>query len=337
MIVRPKIPSKYFNKKVKVGKHKIDLSKYKNNNNRLNQLIDVYQDHVNNGFDYYDKTNFERMIRCYDDIDDFALQMIKLKKYNENSDKPSANTLEKFQILYGEKKGLEKWNNKIEKVRGKNNPWYNHDGKYSPWKKGSKNYNENSIKKATNNRSYNTRLDYYIDKGLTYEEALVALKNRQETFSLKKCIERHGSNKGKEIWKNRQIRWQNTLKSKTQEEIDDINKRKGSGIGRYLDRNIKGSLYYIHFFTEEVDFWKIGITSNKLDERFNFNKLEFDHHIYKEVKFFNEYDTIQQAYDEEQYILAFFEKNRVIIDIDGFYSTECFDIDILKGYYDETI
>ncbi len=42
-------------------------------------------------------------------------------------------------------------------------------------------------------------------------------------------------------------------------------------------------------------------------------------------------------YKAEQHILATFNKERVIIDIDGFYSTECFSTDVLKGYYNEII
>ena len=38
-----------------------------------------------------------------------------------------------------------------------------------------------------------TKLSYYLNNGMTEEEAKVALKERQSTFSLKKCIEKYGN------------------------------------------------------------------------------------------------------------------------------------------------
>ena len=39
-----------------------------------------------------------------------------------------------------------------------------------------------------------TKLSYYLNKGMTEEEAKAALKERQSTFSLKKCIEKSKRN-----------------------------------------------------------------------------------------------------------------------------------------------
>ena len=52
------------------------------------------------------------------------------------------------------------------------------------------------------------------------------LHQRQQTFSLKKCIEKHGAEEGYKIWKERQEKWQNTLNSKSDKEIAEINKKK---------------------------------------------------------------------------------------------------------------
>lgn len=318
-------------------KYKVNLiDKFKGISTKKDALLDSLKKDLENGFTLYNKRNLERFLQCRDDINDFAEQFIILEEYYAKNNK-YANSEQLYKILYGEILGSEKWKEKIEKVSGENNPWANHNGKYSPWKEGSENYSKESIQKAIEKRTPNTCLDYYLKKGYTEEESELLLKERQTTFSLDKCIEKHGEELGTQIWENRQEKWQNTLKSKSQEEIDNINKRKSSGIGRYLDRSITGNLYYIHFFTETEDFWKIGITSKNVNERFNFESLKYKHHLYHEILFFNEYDTIQQAYEEEQFILSKFNDKRIIIDIDGLYTTEAFSEDILKGFYDEII
>lgn len=73
-------------------------------------------------------------------------------------------------------------------------------------------------------------LDYYLIRGMDEESAKEALRERQSTFTLEKCIERYGEESGFLIWEDRQIRWQNTLKNKCKEEIDIINSKKN-----YLD------------------------------------------------------------------------------------------------------
>lgn len=317
-------------------KSKIDLKGYYTEDHELCKKLDELYIDLNNGFTLFSRKNLERFLLGHKDIADFAEQFVKLHFYYKTNNKYS-NTEEQYCILYGESLGKQRWQEKINKVKGKNNPWYNHGGKYSPFKKGSVNYNIEVTKKAAENREYNTRIEYYLNRGYTQEESEFLLKERQTTFSLEKCILKYGEELGIEVFKNRQEKWQNTLKSKSQEEIDEINKKKSSGIGRYLDRNIPGHLYYIHFSTDAIDFWKIGITSKHVAERFNMDILEFKHHIYAEVLFFEEYNSIQEAYEAEQFILAKFSNNRVIVDIPGFYSTECFNIDILKGFYDEII
>jgi len=105
-------------------------------------------------------------------------------------------------------------------------------------------------------------------KGLSEEE--VKVKEKQTTFSLKKCITKYGEEKGLEVFNERQRKWQETLNNKSQEEIDDFNRRKSSGIGNInvQDKDALGILYYIRFYNDDIEFWKIGITTKTLDERF---------------------------------------------------------------------
>ncbi len=92
--------------------------------------------------------------------------------------------------------------------------------------KGKKLYNENLPKLAT------ASIKYYISKGLTEKEAKRALKKRQSTFSLKKCIDVLGEEKGYKRWLERQKKWQNTLTAKSQDEINTI-KEKRKTLGGY--------------------------------------------------------------------------------------------------------
>lgn len=128
-------------------------------------------------------------------------------------------------------------------IKGEKNPWFNHNGKLSPYSKdfiGYENLSEEEteeirqavFKKSVEKRmegdgiNCDTRLIYYTSRGMCEEDARKALKERQTTFSLKKLIKKYGEEEGSRKWKERQEKWQNTLTSKSQEAIDDINKRK---------------------------------------------------------------------------------------------------------------
>lgn len=315
-------------------KYKVELlNKLKGDNNYINERIDILKDDLRKGFSLYTRRNLERFIQCANDIDDFANQFVKLDIYYKNNNK-YANSEDLFKILYGENLGAKKWIEKISKVQGENNVWYNHGGKFSPFKKGSVNYSEDAIEKAKNNRSYTTQIEYYIDKGMSLSQAKDALSKRQSTFSLEICIKKYGKEEGTKRWKERQVKWQNTLNSKSQEEIDDINRRKSSGIGRCLDRNIPGKLYYIRFYNDEIEFWKIGITSLTVSRRFNLSSFTHKYGLNYNIEFINKYDTIEEAYEKEQYILQSFNNKRITVNMNGFKTTETFSENVLKGFYE---
>jgi hypothetical protein len=48
---------------------------------------------------------------------------------------------------------------------------------------------------------------------MSKEDAIKALKNRQTTFSLEKCIKKYGEEKGLEVFNNRQKKWISKLKN----------------------------------------------------------------------------------------------------------------------------
>lgn len=69
---------------------------------------------------------------------------------------------------------------------------------------------KNKVKSAVKQ----TNIEYYINRGMSEEEAKQALHNRQSTFSLEKCIKKYGSEKGKLVWQERQDKWITTLYNK---------------------------------------------------------------------------------------------------------------------------
>lgn len=109
-----------------------------------------------------------------------------------------------------------------EKIKGEKNPQHKskttlkHRQSCSPFSKEFKNYNNDNerdifIKNVCDNKTYTTRLDYWLDKGFSQKESEKKLKERQTTFTLDICIEKNGKEKGKQIYTNRQLNWQISL------------------------------------------------------------------------------------------------------------------------------
>lgn len=90
---------------------------------------------------------------------------------------------------------------------------------------GHRRYTEICKKKKEGSQ---TSLIYWLNLGYSQEEAIELRKQRQQTFSLQKCITMYGEDLGKQKFKERQIKWQNTLQSKTEEEKRVINIKKNS-------------------------------------------------------------------------------------------------------------
>jgi hypothetical protein len=79
----------------------------------------------------------------------------------------------------------------------------------------------------------NTTIEYYLSKGLTTELAAIELKKRQATFSLEKCIQKHGKVKGIDVFNKRNSKWLDTLNSKDYLEKKDILLRKTRNLPRF--------------------------------------------------------------------------------------------------------
>lgn len=56
-------------------------------------------------------------------------------------------------------------------------------------------------------KQHNTNIEYWLNLGYSISESEILLKNRQQTFTLEKCINKYGLEKGTEIYNNRQKEW----------------------------------------------------------------------------------------------------------------------------------
>jgi len=109
-----------------------------------------------------------------------------------------------------------------DKVKGDKNP--NHKSKTtdkerkerSPFSKeflyhNSENERLNFIENALKDRTFTTRIDYYLERGYSEDESEMLLKERQSTFSKDICIRKYGNTKGLEVYTDRQEKWQKSL------------------------------------------------------------------------------------------------------------------------------
>lgn len=69
--------------------------------------------------------------------------------------------------------------------------------------------------------TFDTCIEYYLNKGHSIEESKVLLKERQSTFSLEKCISKLGIDNGIKRWKERQDKWIRSVEGKITNEMRD--------------------------------------------------------------------------------------------------------------------
>lgn len=161
--------------------------------------------------------------------------------------------------------------NAQNRVKGENNPGYQHGGKLSAYsdkfvkyegktKKEIETEKQDVIVRATQTRQDNperqpTRIEYYLAKGMTETEAKMELSKRQSTFSIDSCRKKFGDTVGEIVWQIRQDNWRKTLDSKTLQEKEDIQRR------------LAPKRYYHHAILEKMNstnglFYLIKISDN---------------------------------------------------------------------------
>lgn len=131
------------------------------------------------------------------------------------------------------------------KVLKPKNAYTGHDGKLSPWSKdfvGYEHLSEDDKNKARRQKCYcsdredfdkikvacNTTLEFYLNKGMSEDEAKNELRKRQTTFSLEKCIEKYGEDEGVKRFKERQKKWLSSLN--TPENIEKLKNGRIKGL-----------------------------------------------------------------------------------------------------------
>lgn len=128
---------------------------------------------------------------------------------------------------YGPTKSVNTRNN----LKGDKNPAYQHGGRLSPFSKNFINYvdgesiealKEQAKKTMNGNHNNSTRIDYYLHRGLSQVEAEIALSERQTTFTLEKCIIKHGQEEGTKVWSERQEKWSKSFKKQNFSKISQI-------------------------------------------------------------------------------------------------------------------
>ena len=239
---------------------------------------------------------------------------------------------------------------KSQRFKGESNPAFGHGGKYSPFSKKFVNYEgktEEEINerigdakkksfetKQSNPQNEQTRIEYYLSRGLSMEDAKQALYDRQNTFSLDKLISKYGEEEGTKRWKDRQDKWQATLNNLPEEEKIMINAKKG--FWRYtnpttdmMDVNsefnkVPTKLYVIEYcpYGSEKSYIKVGVTSKYLHQRFPTITVKEELLIHESDRFTNfhiERDVKKFIFENNLSILLENESDR----FDGW--TECVD------------
>ncbi len=218
---------------------------------------------------------------------------------------------------YVEQFGSTKSKNNIKRLTGENNHFFNHGGTLSPFSKNYKYYKSdeditNLATKAAKSRKKNnnsdTSLEYYTSRGFSEEVSKSLLAERQTTFSLEKCINKYGLEEGTKIFEERQIKWQNTLNSKSVEEKSWVNSKKASfgfsSLWKEDSEQLKcDGYFYVISFDNNI---KIGITSkDKIEKRYSgINKVSgLTYNLFMKVT------NIRHAFQIEQILLNEFRSN----------------------------
>lgn len=141
--------------------------------------------------------------------------------------------IETYKSIHGDIRSKKYLENQSNNIKGKKNPGFRHNGRHSSLSENFLYYNEENKKRVVQkisesnkkNGNNSTTLIYWINKGYSEDEAKKELSKRQTTFSLEKCIEKYGEEKGKEIWLNRQEKWINSFKNSRKNGFSKISQK----------------------------------------------------------------------------------------------------------------
>lgn len=263
-------------------------------------------------------------------------QCIQVERFNKKSE-----NIEFYTLIYGREGALAKLDIKSERVRGTNNPAYDHGGFFSPF---SKRFVHGDISKETfikahesrvRNNTYQSKLSYWTERYGDDEGARLYYE-RQRTFSKDKLIEKHGIEDGTIIWEERQRKWQQTMNELPDSKKMEIKAKQGfwkytnpeTDKMRYIGG---GELEKTYFYVIEyqpvksdVSYIKIGVTNRNITARFPLVTIKEKIILHES----NRYTNYHIERDVKRYII---ENNMIILlespedKFDGW--TECVEIE----------
>jgi hypothetical protein len=160
------------------------------------------------------------------------------------------------------------------------------------WQGGIAKIYYNNMPKEEIRKNNHLCREYYEARGLSHSEIDSILSDNGRTFSLDIAIKKYGE-EGYDIWKTRQDKWQNTLNSKSVQEIIKLNSKKAILDFRSLwdTLSIPGIFYLIEIDKNKC---KIGITSKSIEQRYRKTDIKD-----KKIKTYI-FDEIHNAFQIEQ-------------------------------------
>lgn len=195
---------------------------------------------------------------------------------------------QEYKEKHGDFRSTKFLNDISERVKGEKNPAYQHGGRLSPFsdkfiyadKIDKKELFQKVSKSNKENGNNNTTIKYWLKQGFTEEEAKERISERQRTFSLEKCIEKHGDELGRKVWLDRQEKWHKSYKKSNfskisqtlfwniAEHLDDLNHIHFAELSedKNLDDSGKNNEYKLRLETRLIlpDF--IDLSKNKIIE-----------------------------------------------------------------------
>lgn len=285
-------------------------------------LSDILEEDFKNSTTFANRVNgllrfFARIIQFNPNADDLVEQTFKCQLYHKKSE-----NIEFFTLIYGEEYAEKKLEKKANRVKGENNPGYNHGGKFSPFSKKFLNHvgksefeveesiievsNKSKNTKRENPHKENTKIEYYIAQGFSEEESKILLSERQSTFSLQKCVEKYGEDEGTLVWRRRQIKWRNSIDNLSSDEKYNILRGQCKGAWNAMKKSVDGAFVYLMKSTKEKNLYKFGISTNVQKRKVTVSS-EMGHkfEILKEKKFLVD-DVLEK---EDNLCKAFREKS----------------------------
>lgn len=88
-----------------------------------------------------------------------------------------------------------------------------------------------------------TQVGYWVKKGYTEEQSIEIIRERQNTFTLEKCIQKYGEEEGRKRYLQRQIKWQETIKNK---EDQSFHRLKSMSLEMFIERGMTIDDYCKH-------------------------------------------------------------------------------------------